>query len=150
MSAVAVSSQVTGYTHPITTPITCETENVVYLWICKKCKYNCEIHASKRNAQAFRTAINVRNNQRGTNYIGCTKKKFKVRMSAHRDYPKNGRVEEPSGEHFRLPGHAVSDLFGLAIEHVKSNDPFVLKARESYLIKKFDSYKNGLNKDSGS
>ena len=116
MSAAAVSSQVTGYTHPITTPITCETENVVYLWICKKCKYNCEIHASKRNAQAFRTAINVRNNQRGTNYIGRTKRKFKVRMSEHRDYPKNGRVEEPSGEHFRLPGHAVSDLFGLAIE----------------------------------
>ena len=51
---------------------------------------------------------------------------------------------------FRLPGHAVSDLFGLALEHVKSTDPFVLKAREAYLIKKFDSFRNGLNKDLGS
>ena len=44
----------------------------------------------------------------------------------------------------------MSDLLGLAIEHVKSNDPFVLKTREEFLLKKFDSYKNGLNKDSGS
>ena len=44
----------------------------------------------------------------------------------------------------------MSDLFGLAIEHVKSNDPFVLKAREAFLIKKFDSFRNGLNKDPGS
>ena len=71
-------------------------------------------------------------------------------MAEHRNYPKNGKVDEPSGEHFRLPGHAVSDLFGLAIEHVKSNDPFVLKAREALLIRKFDSYRNGLNKDPGS
>ena len=47
-------------------------------------------------------------------------------MAEHRDYPKNGRIEEPSGQHFRQAGHAVSDLFGLAIEHVKSSDPFVL------------------------
>ena len=47
----------------------------------------------------------------------------------------------------RLPGHAVSDLFGLALEHVKSNDPFVLKAREAFLIKKFDSFKKGLNQE---
>ena len=92
----------------------------------------------------------MRNNQIGTNYIGRTKRKFKVRMAEHRNYPKHGKVEEPSGEHFRLPGHAVSDLFGLAIEHVKSNDPFVLKAREALLIRKFDSYRNGLNKDPGS
>ena len=45
---------------------------------------------------------------------------------------------------------AVSYLLGLAIEHVKSNDPFVLKAREAFLIKKFDSFRNGLNKDPGS
>ena len=52
-------------------------------------------------------------------------------------------------EHFRLSGHSVSDLFGLAIEHVKNTDPFVLKARKAYLIRKFDSYRNGLNQDPG-
>lgn len=147
MSAVAVTSHVTGYTHTITTPITCETENVVYLWICQKCGYNCEIHTNRRNT--FRPAPNVRNNQKGTNYLGRTKRPFKKRLAEHRDYPKAGKVEEPSGEHFRLPGHSVSDLFGLAIEHVKNKDPFVLKARETYLIRKFDSYRNGLNQDPG-
>ena len=102
MSAVAVTSQVTDYTHHITTPITCETENVVYIWSCKKCRYNCEIHTNKRNVLNFRPATNVKNNQKATNYIGRTKRKFKIRMSEHRDYPKNGKVEEPSGEHFRL------------------------------------------------
>ena len=150
MTAVAVTSDVTNYTHTITTPITCETENVIYIWTCKKCGYNCQIHTNKRHTQNFRPATNVRNNQKGTNYIGRTKRKFKLRLSEHRDYPKNGRLEEPSGEHFRQAGHAVSDLLGLAIEHVKSNDPFVLKAREAFLIKKFDSYRNGLNKDPGS
>ena len=150
MTAVSVTSDVTGYRHTITTPITCDTENVVYLWTCKKCDYNCKIHTNQRNLQNFRPALIVRNTQIGTNYIGRTKRKFKVRMAEHRNYPKNGKVDEPSGEHFRLPGHAVSDLFGLAIEHVKSNDPFVLKAREALLIRKFDSYRNGLNKDPGS
>ena len=150
MSAVAVTSDVTGYTHTITQPITCDTENVIYIWLCKKCAHNCKIHTNKRNAQNFQPSTNVRIIQKGTNYVGRTKRKFKVRMAEHRDYPKNGRIEEPSGEHFRLPGHAVSDLFGLAIENVKSTDPLVLKAREAFLIKKFDSFGNGLNKDQGS
>ena len=98
----------------------------------------------------FKHATNVRIIQKGTNYVGRTKRKFKQRMAEHRDYPKNGKIEEPSGEHFRLPRHAVSDLFSLAIENVISKDPFVLKAREAFLIKKFDSFKNGLNKDQGS
>ena len=150
MSAVAVTSDVTGYTHTITQPITCDTENVIYIWLCQKCGHNCKIHTNKRNAQNFKPSTNVRIIQKGTNYVGRTKRKFKVRMAEHRDYPKNGRFEEPSGEHFRLPGHAVSDLYGLAIENVKSTDPFVLKAREAFLIKKFDSFRNGLNKDPGS
>ena len=57
---------------------------------------------------------------------------FKLRMAEHRYYPKNGSIEELPGEHFRLAGHAVSDLFGLAIKHVKNSDPFVLKAREAF------------------
>ena len=78
------------------------------------------------------------------------KEKIQSENGRQRNYSKHAKVEKPSGEHFRLPGHAVSDLFGLAIEHVKSIDPFVLKAREALLIRKFDSYRNGLNKDPGS
>ena len=69
------------------------------------------------------------------------------RISEHRDYPEAGKVEEPSGHHFSLPGHAVSNLQGIAIEHVRNRDPFVLKAREAFLIHKFDSFRKGLNQE---
>ena len=50
-------------------------------------------------------------------------------------------------QHFFLPGHSFHHLQGLAIEKVISKDPFILKAREAWLIKKFDCYRNGLNKE---
>ena len=76
-----------------------------------------------------------------------TKRSFKQRFSEHRDYPKRDVTSEPSGEHFTKAGHSVADLKGQVLEKVKSKDPFILKARESYLIQKFDSYRNGLNKE---
>ena len=39
------------------------------------------------------------------------------------------------------------NIQGLAVEKVINKDPFILKARENWLIKKFDSYRNGLNKE---
>ena len=47
------------------------------------------------------------------------------RLSEHRDYPEAGKVEEPSGHHFSLPGHAVSNLQGLATAWITQN-PFVI------------------------
>ena len=74
-----------------------------------------------------------------------TKRKFATRMAEHRDFQK---THEPSGEHFSLPGHTFHHIQGLAVEKVMNKDPFILKAREALLIKKFDSYRNGLNKES--
>ena len=68
-------------------------------------------------------------------------------MSEHRDYAKFSKTEEPSGEHFNSAGHSFHNLQGLAVEQVRSKDPFILKARETMLIKKFDSFRNGLNKE---
>ena len=73
---------------------------------------------------------------------------FQQRFSEHRDYVKSENLNEPSGQHFNLPGHTVADIKGLVIEKVKSNDPFILKAREHHLIKTFDTFRNGLNKES--
>ena len=56
-------------------------------------------------------------------------------------------LDKPSGAHFNQPGHNQSHLSGLVLERVKSADPFVLKAREFYLIQKFDTFNNGLNKE---
>jgi hypothetical protein len=39
------------------------------------------------------------------------------------------------------------DLKGQVFEVVKSRDPFILRARESSLIKKFDTFRNGLNNE---
>ena len=76
-----------------------------------------------------------------------TSRSFKKRFSEHRDYPKRDVITEPSGEHFTKRGHSVANLKGQVLEKVKSKDPFILKSRESYLIKKFDTFKNGLNKE---
>ena len=56
-------------------------------------------------------------------------------------------MNEPSGEHFSLPGHKLSDIGGMVLEHVRSDNPYILRAREELLIQKFDSYKFGLNKE---
>ena len=68
-------------------------------------------------------------------------------MSEHRDYAKFQKTEEPSGQHFSKAGHSFHQIQGLAIEQVKNKDPFILKARESWYIRKFDCYRNGLNKE---
>ena len=98
------------------------------------------------------TSTNTQNNQNitnkvGTTYCGMSKRKFGTRFAEHRDYAKHHKIEEPSGLHFSQPGHTFHLIQGLAIEKVKSNDPFILKAREAWLIRKFDCYRNGLNKE---
>ena len=121
-----VVGQTTGYVHNINSPVSCNTDNCIYYWKCTK--NNCSDHPR-------------------CEYIGMTTRTFKKRLSEHRDYPKRNVTTEPSGEHFTKRGHTVADLKGLVLEKVKSKDPFVLKARESLLIKKFDTYNNGLNKE---
>ena len=56
-------------------------------------------------------------------------------------------MDEPSALHFCQAGHSSHDLIALGLEMVRSKDPFVLKAREHLLIKKFDSFRNGLKQE---
>ena len=44
-------------------------------------------------------------------YIGLSKRKFKTRISEHRDYVKCENLNEPSGEHFNKQGHSIHDWF---------------------------------------
>ena len=80
-------------------------------------------------------------------YIGLTTRSFKKRFSEHKGYIKSELINQPAGMHFNLPGHKLSHLKGLVLEHVTNPDPFVLRAREFKLIQDFDTYKNGLNKE---
>ena len=70
-------------------------------------------------------------------------------ISEHKlsDYPKRDVITEPAGEHFTQRGHSVADMKGQVLEKVKNSDPYVLRARESMLIRKFDSFRHGLNKE---
>ena len=142
-TAASVTSHITGYTHHITTPITCTTENTIYLWKCTKCKINFSIN--KRNETPV--CPKARENEIGSNYIGRSKRLFKTRLGEHLGYIGNEKSEEPSRIHFSLPGHSKHDLQGLGIEQVRSKDPFVIKAREHKYIQLFDSYRRGLNQE---
>ena len=113
-----------GYRHKITQNVNCQTKNCIYYWKCVKT--NCIDHP--RNE-----------------YIGKTTAHFQQRLSQHRDYVKRGENLEPSGEHFNLrPGHNVSDIRGIVLEEVTSDDPYILKAREHHYISLFDTYNKGL------
>ena len=76
-----------------------------------------------------------------------TTRKFKDRLAEHRDYPKRNVITEPSGFHFKQPGHTVAHSKGLVLEKVRNQDPFVLKAREHLLIQKFNTFRAGLNQE---
>ena len=121
-----VKGQVTGYTHHIRDSVNCQTTNCIYYWKC-----------TKNNCKSFPKC----------EYVGKTTRPFRFRLAEHKQYIRSQNLENPSGHHFNLPGHQQSHLSGLVLEHVKSSDPFVLKAREFYLIQKFDTYNNGLNKE---
>ena len=70
-------------------------------------------------------------------------------ISEHKlsDYPKLDVITEPTGERFTQRGHSVADMKGQVLEKVKNSDTYVLRARESMLIRKFDSFRHGLNKE---
>ena len=51
-------------------------------------------------------------------------------------------TDKPVGVHFRMPGHAHSDMVALPIERVSTQCRFVLEARERYWIKKYNVVKN--------
>ena len=78
-------------------------------------------------------------------YIGLTARPFTTRLGEHKQYIRSKTLDYPSGGHFNQQGHELSHLAGLVLEHVKSSDPFVLRAREYLYIQKFDTFRNGLN-----
>ena len=121
-----VTGMVTGYKHKIRDSVNCETENCVYYW--KYQKSNCKTYPK-------------------CEYIGLTRRSYRQRLSEHKQYVKSSDLGKPSGFHFNQPGHNLSHLSGLILEHVKSSDPFVLRAREYLYIQRFDTYRNGLNKE---
>ena len=48
-------------------------------------------------------------------------------------------------QHINQKGHSISHRQFLVIEEVRSKNPFVLKARESYWIKTYGTVDHGIN-----
>ena len=115
----------TGESFPINGSISCNTAGVIYSVSCTKQTGVC--------AQL-----------KGPQYIGCTSRPAKTRFSEHLGSVTQQcqlNTQKPVGVHFRGAGHSHSDMVFLPIERVHSRDQFVLEARESYWIKKYNSVK---------
>ena len=51
----------------------------------------------------------------------------------------------PVGFHFSLPGHSLQHMQVIALEQVKSKDPYIILARESFWIRQYQAVSHGLN-----
>ena len=80
------------------------------------------------------------------NYIGQTGCMLKNMILEHIGYISNKDTSKATGEHFNLPGHSLSDLTVTILEQVKVNDQMYREEREHYLIRKFNTYYNGINR----
>ena len=82
-------------------------------------------------------------------YIGKTSQPFRERMSQHRrsvtPFLGLGETTTPVGFHFSLPGHSLQHMQVIALEQVKSKDPYIIFARESFWIRKYQAVSHGLN-----
>ena len=95
----------------LNTHMNCQSENVVYMIICKK--ENCNLK-----------------------YIGESERSIKDR----------GIRTQATWEHFNLPGHSLHDMEVIGLEIVWKKDILYRKERESYLIRKFNTFRMGINK----
>ena len=101
--------------------VNCETRNIIYLIECDK--ENCK--------------------QR---YIGETDRELKVRIAEHKGYIRNKNLGQPTGIHFNLPGHSLSNMNVTIIEKMRKTDRLYRREKEKYHIKKFNTFYNGMNK----
>ena len=110
-----------NFTWKIRKNVDCNTTNVIYMIECTKetCKEK---------------------------YIGKSERRVKKRFDEHRGYVKNKIMSKATGSHFNKPGHNESNMSITVLEKVKKKDIFYRKERESYLIRKFNTYYQGMNK----
>ena len=103
-------------------PVSCDSSNVVYCILCNKSSCKSSI------------------------YIGETKRKFRERFNEHLGYVRKQDFSQPTGQHFNLPGHSLSNMKISILEHCGFNSDMYRKTREEYFINKFSAKYKGLNK----
>ena len=115
----------TGETWPIRQAISCQDSSVVY-------GLTCEVRSAR-----------CPDRPQYVGKVGLTRP-CRERFTEHRGDINNNR-DTGVGKHFSLPGHSLADVTFLPFEKVRSQDPFVLEARESFWIKKYRVLDKGLN-----
>ena len=118
---------------------------------CSACPYISKVKAWKINQNLnceianYIYLIECMKEDCNMKYVGETRRSMKFRLAEHRGYV-NNNVDTPTGEHFNLPGHSLSDLRVSILEKVRSKDDMYRKERERYFIRKFYTYYKGLNR----
>ena len=79
-------------------------------------------------------------------FIGETEIKLKYIISEHIGYVNTKKIEQATGHHFKLPGHHLSNMKVTVLEQIFKVDQEYQKERETYLIRKFNTYYKGMNK----
>ena len=85
-------------------------------------------------------------NRHQQKYIGETERKLKDRICEHIGYINTKKTDQATGHHFNLPGHSLSDMKVMVLENIHKSDPEYRKERETYLIRKFNTFHQGLNR----
>ena len=106
----------------INKPVDCNSSNVIY---CIKCSKNACNHVQ---------------------YVGETRRKVKCRFTEHLNYVKTENVLQPTGKHFNLPGHSISDMKIIVLERCFLDSKHFRLEREKYFIEKFATKWKGLNR----
>ena len=116
-----------SFTWKINQRVTCQSNNLVYMIICNK--ESCQLK-----------------NKYQQKYIGETERKLKDRICEHIGYINTKKTDKATGNHFNLPGHTISDMKVTVLENIHKSDPEYRKERGTYLIRKFNTFYQGLNK----
>ena len=119
-------STVTERTYTGPSKYTCRSTNLIYLITCQKC---------------------------GKQYVGETKREFRIRMNEHLRYIKTKNFDQATGRHFNLSDHKISDfsckvIFIMREQNKNIDDKRLLK--EEFFIDQLKTREpNGLNDKNG-
>ena len=117
-----IKSTATNYSKDINQAVDCNSENTIYLIECNKS--NCR-----------------------EQYVGCSDQAFKTRMSQHRGYVNNKKIEKATGYHFSQKNHSVADMKFSIIEKIYNKNRYYLLEKEKHYIRKFNTKYKGMNRN---
>ena len=160
------TSNFTKQPYALTEVLSCHTKNTIYSQTCTKGSRTFHKKPGKKAKACPKDGTSELSGEdsppclkdgsqkvfscpREAQYIGKTSQQFRTRMGQHRrsvsPFLGLGEASTPVGFHFSLPGHSLQHMQCVALEQVKSRDPFIILARESLWIRKYQAISHGLN-----